>query len=634
MKKAHWHSSPQAINRFFQHNWISLLIGILSTIGVLFLWKLELLEEQAYQIQQPLPISNIILGGGLVMSWTMALLFYFVQHSAQNARRVIQINQKLQDEIAQHQMTESILRESEAFNRSIFENNADCLKVLDLEGSLIAMNENGKCLMEIDNFDKFRGKEWVQLWEEAKQAIVVRAIEVAKAGGVGHFQEFRPTAKGTPKWWDVLVIALSDSEGNPQRLISTSRDITASKQAEAKLRESEERYRSVIAAMSEGVILHQADGQITACNKSAEQILGLSPDQMMGHTSIDLDYRTFKEDGSPFPGDTHPAMVTLRTGQPQSNVLMGICKGDGTNSWITINSQPLFHPEESLPYAVVTSFADITDRKQAEIKLQLSKEELQLLTQKLRFSEQKLRTVFEAMTDVVLSIDADNQIEVAPTNPNRFYDREAANINLLELTVEQFFNSPDHDNWFNRVQQVRESQQTLHFDYRLTQGDREFWFAASIAPMPSNDVIWVAHDISHRKQAEEVLHQAKEQFGLAIQASYYGFWDWNLRTDEIYFSPRWKEMLGYADSELPNTLDTFIACAFEEDFRTKLQLIEDNNSGTDYHLMTQRFHHKNGSVVHVLSRVIYVKDDRGNVVRMIGAHSDITETLVQDKTLQ
>lgn len=134
----------------------------------------------------------------------------------------------------------------------------------------------------------------------------------------------------------------------------------------SQLQESEERYRSVIASMTEGVVLQLANGQITACNASAERIIGLTPEQMMGLTSVDLDWRTVQEDGSPFPGEQHPAMITLGTGKPQSNVVMGIHKSDKTLTWISINSQPLFHLHQSQPYAVVTTFADITERKQVE----------------------------------------------------------------------------------------------------------------------------------------------------------------------------------------------------------------------------------------------------------------------------
>lgn len=128
--------------------------------------------------------------------------------------------------------------------------------------------------------------------------------------------------------------------------------------------ESEERYQSVIAALSEGIIMQMQDGTIQACNAAAERILGLTAEQLVGRTPIDPGWYAIHEDGSPFPGDTHPAMVTLRTGQPVSDVIMGIYQPNRDLQWISVNSQPLTHPGTTKPYAVVTSFTDITGRKQ------------------------------------------------------------------------------------------------------------------------------------------------------------------------------------------------------------------------------------------------------------------------------
>jgi PAS domain S-box-containing protein len=156
-------------------------------------------------------------------------------------------------------------------------------------------------------------------------------------------------------------------------------DVTEGKSAEEALRESERQYRAVVMAMTEGIVFQAANGAITAVNPAAERIEGRSAEQMISHTSDNPQWRAIYEDGRPFPGELHPSMVTLRTGEPQSDVVMGIHKPDGALVWISINSQPLKSPGESKPYAVVTTFHDITERKKADELHRKSEEQYRIL---------------------------------------------------------------------------------------------------------------------------------------------------------------------------------------------------------------------------------------------------------------
>ncbi|MGZ6317424.1 MAG: diguanylate cyclase [Anaerolineales bacterium] len=154
-----------------------------------------------------------------------------------------------------------------------------------------------------------------------------------------------------------------------ERSLSEVAEHQARREAEEALRESEDRYRSVIEALFEGIILMDANGMIQAANASAERILGLTMEQLTRSTSFEPRWQTLHEDGSPLPGETHPAWVTLQTGQPCHEVIMGVHKLDGSLIWLSINSRPLYRPGDTSPYAVVASFVDITERKRAEEEL-------------------------------------------------------------------------------------------------------------------------------------------------------------------------------------------------------------------------------------------------------------------------
>jgi len=146
------------------------------------------------------------------------------------------------NEITARKQAEVALRASEQFNRTVLESSPDCVKVLDAEGRLVFMNQNGQCLMEIDDFAALRGQPWWQLWPEAERAQVRAAVEKGLRGEVARFVAPGLTCKGNPRCWDVIVapVVPAGGEGVVTSLISVSRDITESKAAEESLRRAAE----------------------------------------------------------------------------------------------------------------------------------------------------------------------------------------------------------------------------------------------------------------------------------------------------------------------------------------------------------------------------------------------------------
>ena len=144
--------------------------------------------------------------------------------------------------------------------------------------------------------------------------------------------------------------------------------------AEAR-RESEDKHRTLFETMAQGVVYQNAEGHIITANPAAERILGLTLDEMLGRKSTDPRWRAIHEDGSDFPGDTHPAMVALRTGKDVRNVIMGVFHPcDNEYVWININAMSQFKPDNTKPHQVYTTFEDITERKRAEDALRRAEE--------------------------------------------------------------------------------------------------------------------------------------------------------------------------------------------------------------------------------------------------------------------
>ncbi len=144
------------------------------------------------------------------------------------------------------------------------------------------------------------------------------------------------------------------------------------RQSEIKLRESETRYYSALSSLSEGVVIHGSGGEILTANHAAGSILGLTVEQIEGRSSIDPRWQAIHEDGTPWLGDTHPAMVALQTGKAVTKAIMGIQKPDGSLAWILVNAEPIVIPGEQVPHQVVASFTDITLSKQAESDLRIA----------------------------------------------------------------------------------------------------------------------------------------------------------------------------------------------------------------------------------------------------------------------
>jgi len=261
--------------------------------------------------------------------------------------------------------------------------------------------------------------------DQAYSAFARDAFAVIARGEIYRTEIQQRRKNGTLGWYDVSVNLMS--LGSAEQ-VGAFIDTSARHESWIALLGAEERYRSLFAAMAEGVVVYAPDGEVVAANPAAESILGLTRDQILGKTPVDPQWRCIREDGTPFPGEEHPATVTLRTGMPLRNQVMGVQLSGAAPRWISINSRPLYDPDASKPSAVIATFADITAERR--------------LNQSLRKARADLRAIVDHVPGMIGYWNRELRCEFANSAYLDWFDlppERAVGLHMAELLGEKLF---------------------------------------------------------------------------------------------------------------------------------------------------------------------------------------------------
>lgn len=261
----------------------------------------------------------------------------------------------------------------------LFESSPDCVKLMDLDGRIVAMNRNGRCAMEIDDFCLIAGTLWSALWPHESRALVEASVRAAAAGETGHFAAFCPTARGTPRWWEVVITPITNEHDQVSRLMSVSRDVTDIHIANEQLRASREHFAVLLDSSSDGLYGIDADGACTFINRTGAALLGYRADQLKGRVLHGLVHGR----------DAHGAALALAA-CPIMQAVSGRASvrcddatfytSDGAPIPVSYAVAPLL-ADGGVGGAVVT-FNDTSERRRAELALHESRERLhKIITQ-------------------------------------------------------------------------------------------------------------------------------------------------------------------------------------------------------------------------------------------------------------
>lgn len=151
-------------------------------------------------------------------------------------------------------------------------------------------------------------------------------------------------------------------------------------------------------------------------------------------------------------------------------------------------------------------------------------------------------------------------------------------------------------------------------------------------PLPDGGFVITYTDVTDRRNAEREIIASRELFELAIRAAHEGISQWDLRTGELWLSPYWWKMLGYGEDEMVNTVARWTELILPEDREPSARMAGDLIAGViDECQFVQRFRHKRGTVVHMLTCAIRVLGPDGELFRLVGSHTDVSERVFAEE---
>ncbi len=386
------------------------------------------------------------------------------------------------------------------------------------------------------------------------------------------------------------------------------RNISAKKKAEEELKKSEENFRKITENTTEMIHILLPDGTVEWVNQSWKKNLGYEDHEVIGkHISQFVtaeSLESFKKDS-----------LSLQSGESIELLRIFVAKS-GEPIYAEGNSTIL--TENGKVSKIQAFLRNITSEVRAKKNLHINIKRLNEAQQIAKIGSWELNLVNNELTW------SDEAYRIFDVNPEEFGASYEAFLDIIhpddrDMVNEAYTNSLKTKQPYKITHRIRYKDGTITY----VEEQCKTFFDIDGRPLKS---IGTCQDITDKILAEQKIIASENRFNLAMQGANDGLWDWDLVHDKLYFSPRWKSMLGFADHELENTFSTWVDLLHPEDHEKSKQILDNYLfSDKEEYISEFRMRHKNGQYVDILSRGRGIKDMEGNVIRMVGTHIDITE---------
>jgi formate hydrogenlyase transcriptional activator len=253
------------------------------------------------------------------------------------------------------------LRASEEFKGRLLACSRDCIKVLDLEGRLIYMNEGGMQSLEICDLAPVLNNAWIDFWEGKDRESAAAAVEAARRGEIGRFTGYFETRiNRQQRWWDVVVSPIRDAAGKPERILALSRDVTAQKLSEDALRDAMRFNNAIIQDAGEGILAYDRELRYRVFNPFMERLTGKRAEDVLGRIATEV-FPRLRSSGVDVILTRALAGEVVKI----SDVLVPRHSAGGHDVWESCTFAPQFDALGNV-VGVIGLVHDITDRHLAE----------------------------------------------------------------------------------------------------------------------------------------------------------------------------------------------------------------------------------------------------------------------------
>jgi PAS domain S-box-containing protein len=446
-----------------------------------------------------------------------------------------------------------------------------------------------------------------------RSVIAVPLISKDQVIGAIHFRSSKPNA------YSDQDLKLAKNIGSQiAGAVANAQLFTEHRRAEEMLRESEEKYRTILENIEDGYYEVDLPGNFTFFNDPVCRLFGYSKDELMGMN----DRRYTDQENSKKLYQTFNKVY--KTGEPTKGFDWEIIRIDGTKRYIEASVSLVKNPSGQ-PIGFRGIVRDITERKQAEEALRTEKQRFQTLSEQAPFG--------------TVMIDQDGTFRYMNPKFRELFGYDLTDVPDGKTWFRKAYPDPTYrhhviSDWLNDLERAKPGEKRSRVFTAICKDGTEKIVNFISVQLDRGEHLMACDDITERKRAEEALGNSEERFRIAAESSSDLIWDWDISNGRLEWFGNIDELLGYNPGEFPRTID-FWEKIIHPDEHDRVMIALDKHLKIHKPYMEEyRVQRKDGTFCYWTDRGTAFWDEKGNPFKMIGACADITERKRDEEALR